>query len=208
MVTREIVHPIFLQCLQYTDDLFWKMVFEEMSYNSCFSGTYITRGTYYCNIKSKEFSYKFQDAHPKDIFENISSLLKKHNIIGKSDTILFLKEYEDAKQSIDEVLGQEWSEIRKKNLKDLMFQNFLIRMKYEFELRDSQVKKLYSFINFCLLLKTMTNQSVLYKDGRIESIEGITFSKGKYHIDLELYALEDTTPSKKQDDNLKLLGNL
>lgn len=208
-MTRDTIYPIFQECMKITTDPFWIMVFEEMSYGCCFNGTYIARGTYYCTVKSKEFSYKFQDQTPKDIKDNITSLLIKNNMIGKSDTVLFLKEYMDAKQGIDDILDQDWSDIRKKNLKDLLFQNFLIRMKQQYELKDIQLKKIYSFINFCLLLKTMTNQSVVYENGRIESIHGITFTKGKYTIDLELYALEESTSTtRRQDENSKYLGNL
>ena len=192
MVLREIVHPIFLQCVQFTTDPFWIMVFNELSYNSCFTGTYLSKGTYCCSIKSKEFIYKYEGKKPEIIFNEITAYLKGINITSKSDALVFIKEYEDAKQCINDVLQQDWSDIRKKNLKDMLFQNYMIRMKNEYELKDIQIKKLYSFINFCLLLKTMTNQSVTYINGRIESINGITFSKGKYKIDLELYALEDS----------------
>ena len=208
MVNRELQYPIFLQCIQYTVDPFWKMVFEELAYNVCFMGTSISRGTYYCTIKSKEFSYKFQGVEPKIIFENITLLLQKHSLGGKSDGINCLKEYNEAHHGLIEVIEQDWSDIKKKSIKDLLYQNYLIEMKDLYHLTDIQVKRLYSFINFAILLKTMTNKCVVYTGGRITKIDGLSFSRGKYKIDLDLYTLDRIDTVKKSGAGKGYLGNL
>ena len=60
-------------------------------------------------------------------------------------------------------------------------------MKKKYELKMTQIKKLYSIINLCLTLKSISNSDIDYSDGEIKSIVGITFSKQKYKVDIDIY---------------------
>jgi hypothetical protein len=59
-VKREIVYPVFLECCQYADDIFWENVFEDLAYGKPPYGTYISKGFLCCSFKNKEFSYKIE----------------------------------------------------------------------------------------------------------------------------------------------------
>ena len=207
---REVVYPIFLNCLPFIDDLFWKETFEELSYGNCYQGSYISKGFLCSNVKGKEFVYKFIDKEPQKIFVDIVKLLKdKLNIMSKNDRKILYEEFDDVEKMLKSIRNTDWVDIKKKSLKDILFQNFLIKIKNQYELRDIQVRCLYNTINLGLMLKSIKNSDVIYEDGEIKGIKGFIFSKGKYRIDIDIYAGLDEDVSKnsnKKED--KLLRNL
>ena len=187
-IKRDIIYPIFLKTIQYTEDNFWKDTFENLSYAICPSGSYISKGFLCSSLKGKEFVYKFIDKEPERIYNDIYSLLKlKLNIMSKNERSILLKEFEEVEENIRKIKTCTWNEIKKKGTKDILLQNFLIEMKRKYELRIGQIKKLYNLINLCMILKSISTCDIDYTDGEIKSINGITFTKGKYKVDIDIY---------------------
>jgi len=207
---RDVIYPIFLKCLVYTDDLFWRETFEELSYGNCYQGSYISKGFLCSNVKGKEFVYKFIDKEPEKIFNDISKLLKdKLNIMSKNDRKILINEFEQVEKALKDLKNMEWSDIKKKSLKDILFQNFLINMKYTFDLKDSQIKCLYNSINLGLMLKSIKNSDIIYEDGEIKEIKGIIFEKGKFRIEIDIYSgLDEEVLKNSGKKEEKLLKNL
>ena len=103
-VKRDILYPIFLKTIQYTEDNFWKDTFENLAYSICPSGSYISKGFLCSNIKGKEFVYKFIDKEPERIYNDIYSLLKlKLNIMSKNERSILLKEFEEVEENIKKI---------------------------------------------------------------------------------------------------------
>ena len=75
-IKRDIIYPIFLKTIQYTEDIFWKDTFENLSYAICPSGSYISKGFLCSSVKGKEFVYKFIDKEPERIYNDIYGLLR------------------------------------------------------------------------------------------------------------------------------------
>lgn len=209
-VRRDVIYPIFLKCISYIEDDFWKETFEEMSYGNCYQGSYISKGFLCSNVKGKEFVYKFIDKEPSKIYHDISKLLKeKLNIMSKNDRKILISEFEEVEKIIKSAKDTEWSEIKKKSYKDILFQNFLIKMKKEYDLRESQIKRLYNSINLGLMLKSIKNTDIIYKNGEILEIKGIQFVKNKYKIEIDIYSGLDEEVSKVvEKKNDKLLRDL
>ena len=187
-IKREIIYPIFLKTIPFTEDHFWKDTFENLSYSICPSGSYISKGFICSNVKGKEFVYKFIDKDPKQIHDDIYKLFKeKMNIMSKNERSILLKEFEEVEQSISKLRTCNWNEIKKKGIRDILFQNFLIDMKNKYDLKSNQIKKLYILINLCITLKSISNEDIEYVDGEIKSIQGISFSSGRYKVDIDIY---------------------
>lgn len=187
-IKRDIIYPIFLKTISFTEDNFWKDTFENLSYSICPSGSYISKGFLCSNNKGKEFVYKFIDKEPQQIYEDVYKLLKeKLNIMSKNERSILLKEFEEVEQNIKKLRTCNWNEIKKKGVRDILFQNYLIEMKKVYDLKSVQIKKIYVLINLCLTLKSISNEDIEYIDGEIKSIKGITFSKGKYKVDIDIY---------------------
>ena len=103
----------------------------------------------------------------------------------------------------------EWADIKKKSFRDILFQNFIINAKKNYDLRDSQVKCLYNVINLGLILKSIKNSDITYKEGEIKEIKGIVFTKGRYEVLLDIYAGLDEESVKTVDKKTaKLLSTL
>jgi|LauGreDrversion4_2_1035121.scaffolds.fasta_scaffold00284_32 hypothetical protein len=187
---RDVIYPIFLKCVDYVkNDIFWKETFEELSYGNCFHGSYISKGFLCSNIKGKEFTYKFIGKEPEKICQDVIKLLKeKLNIMSKNDRQALLIEFEDTEKNLKKIKDTEWTEIKKKSLKDILFQNYLIRSKNIYQLTDYQLKKLYNLINLGIMLKSIKNSDIIYKDGEIKEIKGIMFYPKKYKIDIDIYS--------------------
>lgn len=187
-IKRDIIYPIFLKTIPFTNDNFWKDTFENLSYSICPTGCYISKGFLCSNVKGKEFVYKFIDKDVEQIYKDIYKLLKeKLNIMSKNERSILLKEFEEVEENIRKLRSCEWNEIKKKSTKDILFQNYLIEMKNEFELKNIQIKKLYNVMNLCIILKSISSSDIHYENGKILYINGITFSKGKYKVDIDIY---------------------
>lgn len=196
-IKRDVIYPIFLKCIPYTEDSFWKDTFEELSYGNCYQGSYINKGFICSNIKGKEFVYKFIDKEPEKIYNDISKLLKERlNIMSKNDRKILINEFEEVEKKLKNTKNIDWNDIKKKSLKDILFQNYLIEMKKTYELRDIQLKRLYNSINLGLMLKSIKNYDIIYENGKIIEINGISFSKGKYKIEIDIYSGLDEEVSK------------
>jgi len=204
---RDVIYPIFLKCISYSEnDTFWKETFEELSYGICFQGSYINKGFICSNVKGKEFTYKFIDKEPEKIYHDITKLFKeKLNIMSKNDRIILINEFEEVEKNMKNIKNSDWNDIKKKSLKDILFQNFLIKSKQEYELSDYQLKKIYNSINLGLMLKSIKNTDIIYDKGEIKEIKGINFSKGKYRIDIDIYSGLDEEVSKVSEKKDKKL---
>jgi len=195
------MYPIFLKCIDYIgNDTFWKETFEELSYGNCYQGSYINKGFICSNVKGKEFIYKFIDKEPDRIYQDVIKLFKeKLNIMSKNDRKILIDEFEEVEKNLKSIKNTDWVDIKKKSLKDILLQNFLIKTKKIYELSDYQLKKLYNSINLGLMLKSIKNTDIIYDNGEIREIKGILFSRGKYLIDIDIYSGLDDEVSKSTE---------
>lgn len=87
-IKKEIVYPIFLECCQYTNDIFWENIFEDLAYGKTPYGTYISKDFLCCNYKDKEFSYKIEKKNSEQLYEDIYLLLaKKLGLLSQRDKL-------------------------------------------------------------------------------------------------------------------------
>ena len=99
-----------------------------------------------------------------------------------------------------------WSSIKKKNTKDTLIEEFVINMKAKYKLTFKQSRILLSELNTFFCLKVLSSKDVVYKEGSINSINGVTFKKGSFEItkDMKLKRLNNIvqlSESKLMSDN-------
>jgi len=186
-VNREIVYPIFLECCSYATDTFWESVFEDLVYGKPPFGTYITKDFLCCNIKNKEFSYKIENKDPEILYNQIYELLnKKAGILSRVEQITQKKAFTDMEENINDSL-LNWNDIRKKNIKELLIELYVIRMKKEHNLTLNQTKYLHSVILMAIVFKVITSSDIIYSDNKINSINGIEFVNNDFIIKKDMY---------------------
>lgn len=173
---REIIYPVFLECCQYADDTFWEGIFEELAYGKAPYGTYISKNFLCCSYKNKEFSYKIERKDPKELYDDIYKILtEKLGILSRKEKaqkkVLFTELEKNIKQS-----RKEWSSIRRKNVKDTLYEKYVIDMKKKYALSAKQSKYLLAIILISIMFKTITAKDITYSDDRIQNISGLEFS--------------------------------
>lgn len=190
-IKKEILYPIFLECLQYTTDTFWENVFEDLAYGKTPYGTYINKSFLCCNYKNKEFSYKIERKDPKVLYDDVYGLLaKKLCLLSVRDKLNKKIDFNNIEEEIKQT-RESWTNIRKKNIKDLLIENFVINMKTKYSLNVKKSRKLMSDIFIAMIFKVITVKDINYKDGNITSIDGITFSENEYNFHKDIYDLEN-----------------
>lgn len=178
-IKKEIIYPYFLECCQYCQDVFWESIFEELAYGKVPYGTYISKGFLTCSFKNKEFIYKLERRDPKILYEDIYKLLtEKLGILSQKEKaqkrIAFFETEKNIRQA-----RQDWQSIRKKNVKDVLYEKYVIDMQKKYNLSTKQAKYLLSLILFSIYFKTINAKDVIYKDDKIQHINGIEFKQGE-----------------------------
>lgn len=206
-VKKEIIYPIFLECCEFSEDTFWKNVFEDLSYGKCPYGTYITKDFFCCNYKNKEFSYKIEKKDPEILYNDIYELLsKKLGLLSHKDKIKKKIDFSILENEIKEN-RKNWSNIRKKNIKDLLIENYVIEMKKTYSLSIKQSRELLSIIFIAMVFKVITIKDIEYSDGVIKNINGISFKNKEIIVDRDIYDFDiNITPyiivdKKSMSDN-------
>lgn len=199
-IRREIIYPFFLECCKHTDDIFWENIFEELAYGKAPLGTYISKGFLCCCYKNKEFSYKICRKNSKIIYDEVYYLLtEKLGIYSQKQKEQKKIDFHEVEKNIRNS-RQDWNNIRRKNVKDAMYEKYVINMKNKYNLSIKQCKYLLSMLTLSLIFKTITSKDITFKDNNIENIEGINFKEGNVEFTRSIKNNDDTRALSYSDD--------
>jgi hypothetical protein len=186
-IQKDIIYPIFFECCEFAADNFWKNIFEDLAYGKTPYGTYINKNFLCCSYKNKEFSYKIERKDSQIIYNDIYNLLaNKLGILSRKEKVKKLVAFHKTESRIKE-FRQEWGNIRKKNIKDLLVEKYVIDMKNTYCLTIKQAKYLLSVLFMAIVFKVITSKDIDYSDGKIQNIKGIEFSKKKIILKRNIY---------------------
>jgi len=186
---KDIIYPIFIECLEFTKDNFWEHIFEDLAYGKTPYGTYISKDFLCCKYKKREFTYKIERKEPKIIYDEIYFLLTdKLSLISCEEKIKKKKYYNDMEDSKN--IRKNWSDIKKKNLKETLIELYVLRMKNMYSLSIIQTRYLLSIIFIALSFRVITAKDIDYKNGIIEKINGIDCINKQIIIEKDLYKLD------------------
>ena len=208
VVKKEINYPIFFECFQYITDSFWETIFEELAYGKPPYGTYISKGFLSCSYKEKEFSYKIENKNPEILYNDVMNLLSKKLGLQsqreknkkKLDMQVFENELKDYRKC--------WNNIRRKNIKDLLIEQYVIDMKHKHNFDLKQAQNLLSMIYISMIFKVITSKDILYENGSIMNIEGIHFKNKKIVLDREIFNVDHATRKCILIENKKLMSDM
>ena len=175
MYMKKIVYPIFLECCQYTNDIFWENIFENLAYGKPPYGSYISKNFLCCSYEQKEFNYKIEKKDSKTVYEEVFSLLT--NRLG-------IFSHQEKVKKINDI--KNWNDI-KKNVKELLIELYVSRMRTKYSLSIKQARYLLSTILIAMVFKVITVNDIDYSDGRINKIDGINFAKKQVIITRNLW---------------------
>ena len=180
----ELQYPVFLNASQYAGDTFWKYIFEDLAYGRTPYGTYITKDFICCNYKGKEFSYKIDTTKTGELLytELYSILFNKFGLLSMEDKQVLRSKFEKTRDSTALMNSTSWAGIKKKNIKQLMIENFVIAAKKKYSLNQLHTKKLLSYIIIGLIFKTIENDDIDFCDGKIAKIKGFEFERSNFFV--------------------------
>ena len=171
MSAKEIIYPHFLRCCQETEDLYWKYIFEDLSYGRAPYGVYFTKGFMCCGFKGKEFSYRVDPNIPvPQLFKEVKTILKsKLGIQSSSDILSSREKFEKTSERLALNECNDWNLIKKKEVKCLLLENFIISQSKS--LNRMQQKKLLSSLMLAIQLKIINNEDININEGRVVEID-------------------------------------
>ena len=177
MTISVMMYPTFLDCSQFATDIFWKSVFEDLAYGKCPYGTFINKDFFCCNYKNKEFSYKIDNSKdPKILYNNIYNLLSnKLGLMSNKDKLKKRKKFEEIHETYKNQ-NNSWDNIKKKNIKNIFIDNYIIDKTIKYKLNIKQTRFLLSIIILGLLFKNINNEHIHYENYKIQNIDGIQFN--------------------------------
>jgi hypothetical protein len=187
----ELQYPVFLNASQYATDTFWKYIFEDLAYGRTPYGTYITKDFLCCNYKGKEFSYKIDTTKTGEQLYNelYNILFNKFGLLSIEDKQILRTKFEKTRDSIP-LTNTTWACIKKKNIKQLMIENFVIEMKKKYTLSTADAKKLLSYIISGMIFKTISNDDIDFQNGKILGISNLEFEKGSFTISPKIFEFD------------------
>lgn len=183
-MNKEIKFPFLLTCCKYTNDSFWKNIFENLAYGQSPNGTYISNNFLRCSYKNKSFSYKIEDKNDKKLYEEIKNLFQiKLDIRSDCDKAFIIEKcLKEMKESIS-----SWKNIKKKNIRDVIITEYVLKMKKKYNLSLEQSKKILSFVYLSMIFKTIKTSDIKYNDYEIQSVKGIKFDNQTFSYDNDIY---------------------
>jgi len=195
---NNIIYPYFLECFKYTNDSFWKNIFDNLAHGKSPYGTYINKGYLCCNYKQKEFTYKIERKHPQLLYNEVYNLLtNKIGILSNTEKNNIKSIYYNAERLIRNENTLE-NKFKKKTIKDLLIEKFLIDKCRKHNINDRDKDKLINIILLSFIFKKLTNKDIIYDDKQIIKIKGLKFSNKKYTYDYDRLSL-----NKKITPNIK-----
>jgi len=176
---KDLIYPVFLECCAFSPDSYWELIFEDLAYGKAPTGTYISRNFLCCSYKNKDFSYKIERKDPKILFDDIYSLLSKKLGLMSEKEVVSKRTLFSSKEKVIHESYQTWSNIKKKNVKDAIYEKYAIDMKKKHGLSVSETKKLLTYIYICMIFKSVTSKDIFFEDDKITHIDGLEFEDGK-----------------------------
>lgn len=202
VVKRELLYPFLLECVQYCPDSFWESLFEDLAYGSPPMGAYISKNFLCCSYKNREFVYKLErKENPENVYTEIYALLtEKLGVFSQKEKLKKKLAFRDFETSIRNS-RHDWSSIKKKTVKNSLYEQYVIDMKNKHNLTLNKSRYLLALIMTCLLFKTITSKDVVFEENKIQSISGIEIKDGKIELIRPLISNIDISKIKDEDDN-------
>lgn len=201
MHNKELIYPVFLKCCQYTTDVFWQNIFENMAYGNPPYGTYFSKRHLCSSYKSREFSYKIDETEnidSKKLYEDIYSLLtKKLGLASQKEKAEMQKIFNTLENNIREE-NKAWNNIRKKNNKDMLVEKYVIAQQKLHKLSIKQSRYFLSLLIMLIGFKIITPKDIVYNNGCIDHIHGLEIQDGNIIVNKNIYGYDLPTVLDQQ----------
>lgn len=172
-VRKELLYPIFLEVSQMSTDKYWSCIFEDFAYGTCPLGIGMDQISVYCQFKNNHFNYRFDNKTALEIHTELQNVLREK--VGIRSKIDYLNQKNEFFNVLKGVSQTNWKSIKKKHIKEVLIDDYIINMKNLHNLSDVQTTKLINYINIGFYFKFIQPDDIEYdiEKCRIERIKNV-----------------------------------
>lgn len=200
---KDVIYPILQECMTLEKESGWAELFNNMSRGMCPKGIIIQNGTVSGSISKKNtIKYNFLEDSPEVIIDNIKSMFS--NLLNvQSDNKKRNKEFDDINEQYNDFVSMQWKSIKKKAIKDLLLQNYIIELKNKFNFKSKVAARALDVINNALYFyKTHNNNDIIYSNGKvIDIVDIIADENGLQNKRISKYDNLDETNTEEDEDD-------
>ncbi len=194
------IYPEFLTCIPEENSAFWRSIFLDLSNGVCPPGSFFYKDAYIgCKWRGKLMSIGFRDRVNEVLRDDVINLLQEY---------LNIKPFSESEK--DSYIPSTGLDIKRKSSRLQLLQIFTADSMREHSLSLDDALTLLNELHVRISYKLLTQANVCYSKGRISSIEGLSFTKGRYafseSINTEIEKKENilkhvpTPPAKTLED--------
>lgn len=175
---KPVIYDILKECSTIVKDDFWIQFYEDLASGKSTKGIYIINGTIQTSNKRSGFSYSIMDKAPEVIVRELHYLLTNiAGICSKKDINKKKQVVKDIEDELAEYEKYKWTSIKRKNIKNMLILNYVIKMNKKYGLTWDDTIMLYKTILNAFEFKTHTSKDVIYTNGSIVGINDIVYDK-------------------------------
>jgi hypothetical protein len=184
-IKKHILYPFFLVTSANQKSEFWKNVYENLAYGISVENCYIQNNALCYSNEKITLSVKLDQSDPS-LEDNIYNMLIDNNLLSDSEKNMikidsFIHKYMENQHD------NKWFNIKKKNIKDIILEKYVITQKKTNNLSNKQTKQLLTFLIVALLFKSITHTEITFSNNTISNIDGIEFSNQNIIIHKNLF---------------------
>lgn len=197
---RKIKYPLFNECMNRCDSVFWKTFFKNLSFGKIPKGFVLRENTIYVTGLRK---FLIINENPDVCTEEIIEFMKDCGYISEEEKLLLQKRYIEEMTESSSTSNCSWSSITSKKMKDIHINNFIYRISEAYNLTSKQRNELMVILKIGFSLGNITNDDIIFSEGRIVNINGIEFNDGRFIIQrqatkkLKIKYYTDNQPRRK-----------
>lgn len=175
---RELLYPVLLACADTVENSFWKQIITDMAHGSCPTGSYISNGT----LTTASFAWEIPNPEESPSLEKCTEELVE--LLQENLGIFSEEDKAERQEHFYQILASKnpnstpetWPDLKKVYGKEIPIADFVAKkFTVDGELNLSAAKRALADINLGLGLKTITNDDIIVKNGRIVAIPVVDF---------------------------------
>lgn len=183
---KGIIYPLFFEVSEKCEDEYWKQFFMDISIGKPVKGILLNNGQICSQNKKKGFEYMFINKTPDDIINDLLPVLEKNYNTCSEKNIRTRNVIDQVRLELKEIKSSKWSKIRRKNIKKALLMDFISEAQKKYDIPLNRCIGIFDTLSFNSNSQLMS-KIVVMNEGKIESINGLSFSQGKVDMDIDFY---------------------
>ena len=174
-------YPRLLELSLRQENSFWSTIFENLAYGKSPYGCYVTNSHFLVGKnKGCPFTYDLNGINKS--LDTLNSEIKhvlttNLNLMSKGDKILKIETFNRLRQTeIKNFRKQQWQDIRRKSIRDLLLEMFVVKLSKIHSLDSSSSARLISSLIIAFMFKRISNENVKVENFEITDIKGLKFN--------------------------------